>query len=276
MLVDEGVCSARPALDERRAASARSQAPPTIQALLAARLDRLERERARRARARGGDRQESSGARRCAGAARPRRARVDELLDALVRKELVLRRSARRRGRVPLPAHPRSATPPTRALPRSAAPSCTSASPTGSADARRDRLREYEEILGYHLEQAHRYLAELAPATTRGPTTLAARAAALLASAGRRAFARDDMPAAVGLLRRATLLLRDDEPARLKLAPDLATSIAHVGELARAEGLLDRAIEAAHALGDEQLELHALLLSARSGSGSIQPVRPTS
>ena len=70
-------------------------------------------------------------------------------------------------------------------------------------DARRDRLREYEVILGYHLEQAHRYRAELAPADAR-TDDLASRAASLLASAGRRAFARGDMSAAVGLLTRAT------------------------------------------------------------------------
>ena len=63
------------------------------------------------------------------------------------------------------------------------------------------------------------------------------------------------MPAAVGLLTRATLLLRDDERARLELAPDLATAIAHTGELARAEAVLMRAIDGARALGDERLEL---------------------
>ena len=39
-----------------------------------------------------------------------------------------------------------------------------------------ERANEYEEILGYHLERAHRYLAELGPADERG-RELAGRAA---------------------------------------------------------------------------------------------------
>src|SRR5205085_5570796 len=61
---------------------------------------------------------------------------------------------------------------------------------------------EYEEFLGYHLEQAHRLRGELAPVDDRG-RELARRAAAHLSSAGRRAFARDDVPATVSLLSRA-------------------------------------------------------------------------
>ena len=57
------------------------------------------------------------------------------------------------------------------------------------------RLREYEEIVGYHLEQAWRCLAELGPVDRRG-RELGARAAGRLAAAGRRALARGDTPAA--------------------------------------------------------------------------------
>jgi predicted ATPase len=52
-----------------------------------------------------------------------------------------------------------------------------------------DRIREYEEILGYHLEQACRYRRELAPADEQ-TLALARQAATLLASTGRRALAR--------------------------------------------------------------------------------------
>ncbi|HYY80806.1 MAG TPA: AAA family ATPase, partial [Actinomycetes bacterium] len=48
------------------------------------------------------------------------------------------------------------------------------------------RSREYEEILGYHLERAHRFLAELGPVDAHG-VGLAAAAAERLAAAGRRA-----------------------------------------------------------------------------------------
>src|SRR5207237_4408962 len=66
----------------------------------------------------------------------------------------------------------------------------------GKADG---RATEFEEILGYHFEQAYRYRAELGLADGN----LAARAGRLLASAGRRALGRSDMAAAEGLLTRA-------------------------------------------------------------------------
>ena len=69
-----------------------------------------------------------------------------------------------------------------------------------------ERANEYEEILGYHLERAHRYLAELGPADERG-RALAARAATRLGSSGRRSLARGDIPPAVSLLERAVSLL---------------------------------------------------------------------
>ncbi len=81
----------------------------------------------------------------------------------------------------------------------------------------RHRNVEYEEIVGYHLEQAHRYLSELGLPDDHG-RDLAVRAAARLGSAGRRAFARADMSAAANLLRRAAMLLPVEDPTRLALA----------------------------------------------------------
>ena len=76
-------------------------------------------------------------------------------------------------------------------------------------NARRGRGMEFEEILGYHLEQAQRYLAELGPLDVRG-REIGADAARRLSSAGRRAFARGDMHAAANLLRRSSALLQID------------------------------------------------------------------
>ena len=107
-----------------------------------------------------------------------------------------------------------------------------------------DRAAEFDEILGYHLEQAHRYLVELGPAaSTRSGSRATARRR--LSSAGRRAFERGDMPAASRLLLRATALLPPLDPARLRLFPDLGEALLQVGEVARAESLLDDAIAAA-------------------------------
>ena len=78
-------------------------------------------------------------------------------------------------------------------------------------NAERGRGLEFEEVLGYHLEQAQRYLRELGPLDEKGKD-IGRDASRRLASAGRRAFARGDMPAAGNLLRRALATLTDDDP----------------------------------------------------------------
>ncbi len=105
----------------------------------------------------------------------------------------------------------------------------------------RGRETEYEEILGYHLEQAHRYLSELGPLDDHG-RELGARAAARLASAARRAFARGDMPAAANLFRRAVALMPADAPERLALLPALADALIYTGEYAGANAAIDEVL----------------------------------
>lgn len=73
---------------------------------------------------------------------------------------------------------------------------------------------EHAERGGYHLEQAYRYREELGPLTD-ADHALATRAASLLAIAGRQAFGRGDMPAAANLLTRATSLLDPEDRATL-------------------------------------------------------------
>jgi predicted ATPase/class 3 adenylate cyclase len=120
-------------------------------------------------------------------------------------------------------------------------------------DKFRDRAAEHEEIVGYHLEQAHRALSELGPANER-TETLGRRAAALLASAGRRAFARGDMPAAVNLLSRATALLHWRDPERLRLLPRLGKALRETGQLGRADAVLTEGVELGDAAGDGRVE----------------------
>ncbi len=107
----------------------------------------------------------------------------------------------------------------------------------------RDRAVEFEEILGYHLEQAHSNLAELGPLDEHG-SGLGRRAAQRLSSAGGRAFGRGDMPAAANLLRRAVVLLPERDPFRLELIPDLGEALLEVGEFPWAEVFLEEAIDA--------------------------------
>ena len=108
----------------------------------------------------------------------------------------------------------------------------------------RDRETEYEEILGYHLEQAHGYLADLGPLDDHG-RDLGRRAAARLASAGKRAFDRGDMPAAANLLRRASALLPAEDDDRLVLLPLLGEAYMEIGEFAWSTVFLDEAVEVA-------------------------------
>jgi DNA-binding SARP family transcriptional activator len=124
------------------------------------------------------------------------------------------------------------------------------------------RAREFEEIVGHHLEQAYRYRAEIRPADYRA-RELAARAAEQLARAGRRAYARDDLPAAVGLLSRAAALLEARAPGRTDLLVDLAEALRETGDLERADAVLVEAGEAAAVFGDPAREWHVRIARLR-------------
>ena len=124
---------------------------------------------------------------------------------------------------------------------------------------RQGREQEYEEILGYHLEQAYRYLAELGTVDEHA-RALGERASAKLASAGRRALARGDISAAVNLLRRATGTLPADQLPHLRLLPDLGEALMEKGEFDDAELVLNTAIAGAEAIGDASLAAEALLV----------------
>jgi class 3 adenylate cyclase/pSer/pThr/pTyr-binding forkhead associated (FHA) protein len=107
-----------------------------------------------------------------------------------------------------------------------------------------ERITEYEEILGFHLEQAYRYRGELRPRDGQ-ERRLAQRAADHLAGSGSRALARGDMPAAVNLLERAVSLLPDEDPRRPDLLLKLGIALAETGELGRADALLSERIRQA-------------------------------
>jgi len=120
------------------------------------------------------------------------------------------------------------------------------------------RTIEFEEIVGYHLEQAYRYRAELGPIDEHG-RRLASRAGKRLGAAGQRALARWDLSAAVGLLERAAELLGHDDAERLPLLVDLGEALTWALQLPRAEAVLEEALQRASATSDEPLEAHALL-----------------
>jgi class 3 adenylate cyclase/tetratricopeptide (TPR) repeat protein len=115
-------------------------------------------------------------------------------------------------------------------------------------------LVEREELVGYHLEQSYRYSTELGAADAHA-LEAAARAAGLLTVAGRRAFARGDMAAAAALLRRAAALLEIDPPRRLELLPELGRAYRFAGDAASAAAVLREAVEEARAIGDRRMVL---------------------
>jgi tetratricopeptide (TPR) repeat protein len=230
------------------------EAPPTIQALLAARIDRLasaERAVLERASVIG-----KLFTRDAVAALSPRSTSLDDQLAVLERKDLI--RQDRTRDDSFRFRHILVRDAAYQGLAKEQRAELHERYAGWLEEARPGRRLEYEEILGYHLEQAHRFRSDLAQAD-ESTRALASRAGELLGSAGRRAAARGDMPAAVGLLTRATLLLQDDEEARLELAPDLGIALIEVGELAQADGVLERAITAATERGDSQLEFRARL-----------------
>jgi class 3 adenylate cyclase/tetratricopeptide (TPR) repeat protein len=121
----------------------------------------------------------------------------------------------------------------------------------------RDRTTEVEEIVGYHLEQAYRARAELTEIDSRA-RELAARGSGMLAATGRRALERGDVHAAAKLLTRAASLVDDVGAARL--APQLGKALTEAGELEAADALLSDAIETARRSNDERLATHAAVV----------------
>ena len=227
--------------------------PPTIQALVAARLDRLDsgdRDLLERAAVVG----QAFGSDTVAELSPPgARAEVPARLRGLVRREFLRPAPAR------LPAEAgfqfrhllvRDAV--YAAVPKQARVELHERL-AGLLEARAGaRVREYEEIVGYHLEQAWRFLGELGPIDRRG-RELGSRAAGRLAAAGRRALGRGDTPAATALLDRALALLPGDHPLRGHLLNDLAESLVAAGDFGRAAEVLTAATVAAEAAPDRGL-----------------------
>jgi class 3 adenylate cyclase/tetratricopeptide (TPR) repeat protein len=116
-----------------------------------------------------------------------------------------------------------------------------------------EHTAQYDEILGFHLEQAHRYRVDLgAP-----DDALAGRASARLGAAGTRALDRGDMDGAANLLERATVLLELDDMTRIELEVDLGDALFESGRLAQAEMLLEGVVRRAGRAGDRRLEARA-------------------
>jgi class 3 adenylate cyclase/predicted ATPase len=113
------------------------------------------------------------------------------------------------------------------------------------------RLREDapDEIAGYHLEQAYRYGDELGDPDA----ALGERAARHLAGAARAARARQDVSATANLLGRAVELVPQG-PLRRTILGELGLARAAAGELDRSRALFEEALALAREAGDAHVE----------------------
>jgi class 3 adenylate cyclase/tetratricopeptide (TPR) repeat protein len=120
-------------------------------------------------------------------------------------------------------------------------------------------LVELDELAGWHLEQAVRYRQELGLPAAPGLTS---RAADHLAAAGSRAAGRSDLHAADNLVTRALELVPLDDAQRARMGLDLAETLVHIGQLERAEGLLEEAAADASLAADVALARFTILFLA--------------
>ena len=245
-------------LSEAGADPSLTSLPPTIQALLAARLDRLdhdERDVLERAAVVG--REFWPGAVAALGEGRDEA--LGTTLLALVRRDLVEPTTSRVPGEDGFRFR--------HALIRDAA---YASAPLRRRTAYHERFaewvesvgaaEEYDEIRGYHLEQAVLLHRELAPDDDR-TRELAERGYLLLSAAGQRAYGRGDAPAARNLLERA-LALGIVADASLELRRILAYGLWETGETERALELVEAVATEAAAAGDRAEEWYARLDAA--------------
>jgi hypothetical protein len=123
-----------------------------------------------------------------------------------------------------------------------------------------------DAIVGFHLEQAYRLRVEVGP-EDRHAQRLAVAAGERLGAAGIAGWKRADAPAAVNLLGRATALLPQRHSDRAELMCELAVALWVSGRIAEAQAMLDDARSEAVTRGDRRVELRAEL--ERAGLGLL-------
>jgi len=223
--------------------------PPTLKALLSARLDQLE-ERERRVLERGAVEGEvfHRGAVR---ALAPEEGQVTPRLAALVRKDLVRPYRAQIAGEDGFRfRHLLVRDAAYDGLPKSARAELHERFAAWLGEHGAD-LVELDEILGYHLERACRYRRELG---LPDDEALAERARGRLSDGGRRALLRQDYGAAVNLLQRAAALV-PSAVIDIALEVDLAEALFYAGRVEDAHRHAGAAAARAAAVGDRVGEL---------------------
>lgn len=115
--------------------------------------------------------------------------------------------------------------------------------------------REVDELVGWHLERAFTLQRDLGSTDAR----LARRGYESLARVGRRAFGRGDVAAAAVLLGRALALPGPMEAGRVETQLDLVAAQLERGDLAHADELVATALSRATELGEDRLAARALI-----------------
>ena len=253
MLMDEGLIALHGTRWEPVGDLARVVLPPSIEAVLAARLDRLAPgELAVLQRAAVIGRIFGWGAVR-ALTPDAERGGVADALAGLLRKEVVFTdaqmlsgEDAYRFGHILV----RDAA--YRGLPKETRSELHEQFATFLEDSAGDRVAEYEEIIGYHLEQAFTFLTQLGPVNDEA-AVLRQRAHVRLTSAGERALLRGDLPAALNLFQRAAALASGSAD-RAETLTHVGRVLVRLGQLSEADALLQQALQLAN---DDEDELRA-------------------
>jgi class 3 adenylate cyclase/tetratricopeptide (TPR) repeat protein len=245
--------------------------PPTIQLLLAARLDRLDaEERAvmERGSVEGKTFHVGAVATLSPATLRPN---VKPRLLALARKELIRPERAEFAGEDAFRfRHLLIRDAAYQAMPKEQRADLHERYATWLELASGERLPEYEEILAHHLEQAYRYRMELGPPDDR-TRALADAAAARLISSADRAEERGDYATATSLLSRCAEFSEGTTRAHA-----LTVLAAALGELNDFQASMQAAVAAASAAtdaGDERYALRAELIRI-DARGHVDPTYP--
>lgn len=258
MLIDDGLLRSEGGMWVSSNDLTSISVPPTISALLSARLDRLDAEERVVIEAASVIGKEFLPTAVRALAPEPISGHVDAILMTLTRKELVRAARSRRGGDELRFRHMLIRDAAYQGIPKSRRADLHERFATWLEALAGDQAEEQEEILGYHLEQAYRLQEELGPLSDED-RVVGRRAAARLAAAGQRALARDDMPATVSLLSRAASLFPIDDADRIAILPDLGYALAEGGDREGGHAVAEEARTLAEAAGDERLRAHALI-----------------
>jgi DNA-binding SARP family transcriptional activator len=123
-------------------------------------------------------------------------------------------------------------------------------------DTESPELPDLDEFVGYHLEQAFRLRTELGE-SDRHARRLAEESGQRLAVAGMRAYRRGDHPAIANLLERATSLLPTDDPLRRELLCNLGIARAGSANATDARTVLEEALRESLDADDRRIAVWA-------------------